>query len=67
MTFVPIGGHFTMDPKGAALAASYVKPREIVPMHYGTFPLLAGSLVTGSFTISTPMNSPGPRTSPICG
>jgi L-ascorbate metabolism protein UlaG (beta-lactamase superfamily) len=38
-----IGGHFTMDPKGAALAASYVKARIVVPMHFDTFPLLAGS------------------------
>ncbi|WP_242396097.1 metal-dependent hydrolase [Anaeromyxobacter oryzisoli] len=38
-----IGGHFTMDPKGAALAASYVKPRTIVPMHFGTFPALTGT------------------------
>jgi L-ascorbate metabolism protein UlaG (beta-lactamase superfamily) len=38
-----IGGHFTMDPKGAALAASFVKARTVVPMHYGTFPLLAGT------------------------
>jgi L-ascorbate metabolism protein UlaG (beta-lactamase superfamily) len=38
-----IGGHFTMDPRGAALAASYVKAKTVVPMHFGTFPLLAGS------------------------
>jgi L-ascorbate metabolism protein UlaG (beta-lactamase superfamily) len=38
-----IGGHFTMDPEGAALAASYVKPKWIVPMHYGTFPILTGT------------------------
>jgi L-ascorbate metabolism protein UlaG (beta-lactamase superfamily) len=38
-----IGGHFTMDPKGAALAASYVKPKVIVPMHFGTFPVLDGT------------------------
>jgi L-ascorbate metabolism protein UlaG (beta-lactamase superfamily) len=38
-----MGGHFTMDPKGAALAASWVKPRQIVPMHYGTFPVLTGT------------------------
>jgi L-ascorbate metabolism protein UlaG (beta-lactamase superfamily) len=38
-----IGGHFTMDPAGAALAASWVKPRELVPMHYGTFPVLPGT------------------------
>jgi len=39
----PIGGHFTMDPQGAALAASYVKARTVVPMHFGTFPALAGT------------------------
>jgi L-ascorbate metabolism protein UlaG (beta-lactamase superfamily) len=38
-----IGGHFTMDAKGAALAASWVKPRTLVPMHFGTFPVLPGT------------------------
>lgn len=38
-----IGGHFTMDPAGAALAASWVKPKTVIPMHYGTFPLLTGT------------------------
>ncbi len=38
-----IGGHFTMDPEGAALAATYVKPKTIVPMHFGTFPILTGT------------------------
>lgn len=38
-----IGGHFTMDPKGAALAASYVKAKTVVPMHFQTYPVLAGT------------------------
>jgi L-ascorbate metabolism protein UlaG (beta-lactamase superfamily) len=38
-----IGGHFTMDPQGAALAASYVKAKTVVPMHFGTFPVLPGT------------------------
>jgi L-ascorbate metabolism protein UlaG (beta-lactamase superfamily) len=38
-----IGGHFTMDPAGAALAASFVKPTTVVPMHFGTFPVLPGT------------------------
>jgi L-ascorbate metabolism protein UlaG (beta-lactamase superfamily) len=38
-----IGGHFTMDPAGAALAATYVKAATVVPMHYGTFPVLPGT------------------------
>ncbi len=38
-----IGGHFTMDPARAALAVQHVKPRQVVPMHYGTFGLLKGT------------------------
>jgi L-ascorbate metabolism protein UlaG (beta-lactamase superfamily) len=38
-----IGGHFTMDPARAAEAVRLVKPRQVVPMHFGTFPQLAGT------------------------
>jgi L-ascorbate metabolism protein UlaG (beta-lactamase superfamily) len=38
-----VGGHFTMDAQGAALAASYVKAKTVVPMHFGTFPVLTGT------------------------
>ncbi len=40
---LPIGGHFTMDPSGAALAAKLLKVKSVLPMHYGTFPQLAGT------------------------
>jgi L-ascorbate metabolism protein UlaG (beta-lactamase superfamily) len=32
-----------MDPTGAALAAKLLKVKTVVPMHYGTFPALAGT------------------------
>ncbi len=38
-----IGGHFTMDPKDAALAARDTGVKSVVPMHYGTFPVLSGT------------------------
>jgi L-ascorbate metabolism protein UlaG (beta-lactamase superfamily) len=38
-----IGGHFTMDPAGAAMAAGFVKAKTVVPMHFGTFPVLTGT------------------------
>lgn len=38
-----IGGHFTMGPDRAALATKMVGPRMVVPMHYGTFPVLNGT------------------------
>jgi L-ascorbate metabolism protein UlaG (beta-lactamase superfamily) len=40
---VCIGDHFTMDPKRAADAVKLVDPRTVVPMHYGTFPVLTGT------------------------
>ncbi|HYO72122.1 MAG TPA: metal-dependent hydrolase [Archangium sp.] len=40
---LPIGGHFTLDPTGAAQAARLLGNPTVVPMHYGTFPLLAGT------------------------
>ena len=38
-----IGGHFTMDPARAALAVDWVGPAHAIPMHFGTFGLLAGT------------------------
>lgn len=43
IAFLPIGGHFTMGPEGAAVAASMLGVRQVVPMHYGTFPVLRGT------------------------
>ena len=40
---LPIGGHFTMDPREAAVACELLGARQVVPCHYGTFPLLKGS------------------------
>ena len=40
---VCIGDHFTMGPARAAEAVRLVNPREVIPMHYGTFPLLTGT------------------------
>ena len=38
-----IGGHFTMDPTRAAQAVEWVQPKQVVPMHFGTYPILAGT------------------------
>ena len=39
-----IGDHFTMGPDGAAEAVKLVRPRTVVPMHFGTFPVLTGTV-----------------------
>jgi L-ascorbate metabolism protein UlaG (beta-lactamase superfamily) len=42
LAFLPIGDLFTMGPKEAALACSLLKPKRVIPMHFGTFPPLTG-------------------------
>lgn len=43
IAFLPIGDHYTMDPVAAAKACEMLGVRQVVPMHYGTFPALSGS------------------------
>jgi len=40
---LPIGDHFTMGPKEAAVAVELLGVKRIVPCHYGTFGLLTGT------------------------
>jgi len=40
-----IGDHFTMGPEWAARAVGVVRPKKVIPMHYGTFPILTGSVL----------------------
>jgi L-ascorbate metabolism protein UlaG (beta-lactamase superfamily) len=44
LVLMPIGGHFMMDPVDAAYATrEWLKPKFVIPMHYGTTPLLKGT------------------------
>jgi L-ascorbate metabolism protein UlaG (beta-lactamase superfamily) len=40
---LPIGDHFTMGPREAAVAAELVGAPKVIPSHYGTFGLLTGT------------------------
>lgn len=40
VAFLPIGDNFTMGPKEAASAAKRLKAKQVVPIHYNTFPLI---------------------------
>jgi L-ascorbate metabolism protein UlaG (beta-lactamase superfamily) len=40
---LPIGGHYTMGPADAARAVALIGARVAIPVHYGTFPALAGT------------------------
>lgn len=40
---LPIGGNFTMDPRGAALATKFLGLDVVLPLHWGTMPQLTGT------------------------
>jgi L-ascorbate metabolism protein UlaG (beta-lactamase superfamily) len=43
VAILPIGDHFTMGPREAAVAVELIGSRRVVPCHYGTFGLLTGT------------------------
>ena len=42
LAFLPIGDLFTMGPREAAMACRLLRVKEVIPMHFGTFPPLIG-------------------------
>ena len=43
IAMLPIGDHFTMSPREAAYACKLLQPETVIPMHFGTFPVLTGT------------------------
>jgi L-ascorbate metabolism protein UlaG (beta-lactamase superfamily) len=43
IAFLPIGDRFTMDTAAAAKACEFLGVRQVVPMHWGTYPMLTGT------------------------
>ncbi len=43
LAMLPIGGHFTMGPKEAAVAVKFLGSKKVLPLHFGTFPPLKGT------------------------
>jgi L-ascorbate metabolism protein UlaG (beta-lactamase superfamily) len=43
LAILPIGDHFTMGPRQAALAVELLGVKHVMPIHYGTFPILTGT------------------------
>jgi L-ascorbate metabolism protein UlaG (beta-lactamase superfamily) len=43
VAMLPIGSHYVMNPAEAALACRLLQPEFVIPMHYGTFPVLTGT------------------------
>jgi len=43
LVMLPIGDLFTMSPLEASYACKFLKPKYVIPIHYGTFPALTGT------------------------
>ena len=43
VAILPIGDHFTMGPRAAAVALELLGSSRCIPIHWGTFPLLTGT------------------------
>jgi len=43
VAILPIGDHYTMGPREAAVALELLGVIRCVPCHYGTFPILTGT------------------------
>jgi len=43
LAMLPIGDHYTMGPRLAAVAAKYIGAKTVLPIHFGTFPPLVGT------------------------
>jgi L-ascorbate metabolism protein UlaG (beta-lactamase superfamily) len=42
IAMLPIGDHYTMSPREAAYACNLLQAKTVIPMHFGTFPVLVG-------------------------
>ena len=40
LAMVPVGDRFTMGPKSASMAVDMVGAKVVIPMHFGTFPII---------------------------
>jgi L-ascorbate metabolism protein UlaG (beta-lactamase superfamily) len=55
IAFLPIGDRFTMGPEAAAKACQLLGVRQVVPMHWGTFPALTGTPAALKAQLKTPV------------
>ncbi len=59
LAILPIGGWFTMDANEAAVACSFLGCRNVAPMHWGTFPILAQN--TDAFAAALKEHAPATK------
>jgi len=60
LALLPAGSLYTMDKKQAAYAAKLLKAKAVIPMHWGTFPVLDQSM--NDFPAAVSVQAPAART-----
>ena len=62
VAMLPIGDHFTMGPEDAAESAKMFGVKTVIPMHYGTFPVLTGTVEAfrGALSPQITLRAPAP-------
>ncbi|MGC9435209.1 MAG: metal-dependent hydrolase [Methanomicrobiales archaeon] len=48
---LPVGGHFTMGPREAMMAATFIGAATVVPIHYNTFPAIEQDIAAFKRTV----------------
>jgi len=43
LAILPIGSHYVMGPEEAVYACELLRPKQVIPMHFGTFPVFTGT------------------------
>ncbi len=51
IAMLPIGSHYVMGPQEAAYAAKLLNVPKVIPMHYGSFPVLTGTVEDFAYEI----------------
>jgi L-ascorbate metabolism protein UlaG (beta-lactamase superfamily) len=54
VAILPVGGHYTMGPREAAVALELLGIGRCIPCHYGTFPVLTGTPEACRELLTTP-------------
>lgn len=57
VAFLPIGDVYTMGPEDALIAAEWLGAKEVIPMHYNTFPAIHQDVFAFKKTVETQTNS----------
>lgn len=57
VALLPVGDNYTMGPEEAAIATEWIGPKVVIPMHWGTFPVLKPDATEFAHLVETAGNT----------